>query len=138
MMSLGAPINFVCGPIDGIAHGFGMGGNSGAPSLGLPPQSAGLLNSFALQSADMERYLNASQFGGTEKSIDMLRSLTGGGMASIGSLGGLSIGFSDGLCSALASRDGSAAATHLLQLQVKPVKQIGMQCSETQYPIPKQ
>jgi hypothetical protein len=135
MTSLGAPINFVGGPIDGIAHGFGMGGNSGAPSLGLPPQSAGLLNSFALRSADMEPYLNASQFGGTAKSIDMLRSLTGGGIASIGSLGGLSIGFSDGLCSALASRDESAP--HLLQLQEKPVKQIGMQWSKMQYPIPK-
>jgi len=89
------------GGLTGVSHGFGMGLNSGAPSLGglsggLPPPSTGLLNSFAMRSLDLERYLDPSQYGAASRSIDMMRSLTGGGMASIGSLGGLSsIGLSD-------------------------------------------
>ena len=144
MTSLGAPVAFVSGPIDGVAHGFGMGGNSGAPSLGLAPQSAGLLNSFALRSADMERYLNPSQFGGGgAKSIDMLRSLTGGGMASYGSLGGLSIGLSDGLGSVLAAGEGIGGGA-IAAPSPAPAgsgeaaeKQIGMPCSKMPSLIPK-
>jgi hypothetical protein len=87
---------------DGISsHGFGVGGNMGAPSLGelgLPPTSSpGLLNSFALRSMDLDKYiLNPSEYPSTARSIDVLRSLTGGGMTSIGSLSGLpSLGLSD-------------------------------------------
>lgn len=80
----------------GVSHGFGIGGNSGAPSLGggFPP---GLLNSSGLQSSDLERYLESSKMSGSTKSVDLLQSLTGGGMASIGSLGGISFGFPDSL-----------------------------------------
>jgi hypothetical protein len=89
----------------GVSHGFGIGGNSGAPSLSsLPPASyvsaaaaGGLFNSSGLQSSDVERIWKDSILSGDAKSVDLLHSLTGGGFASIGSLGATSFGFLDSM-----------------------------------------
>jgi hypothetical protein len=95
----------------GVSHGFGVGGNSGAPSLGgggLPPPystavaAGSLFNSAGLQSADLERFLESSKMSGGAKSVDLLQSLTGGGMASLGSLGAVSFGLPDSLGAASA------------------------------------
>jgi hypothetical protein len=73
----------------GISHGFGLSGNTGAPSLGMAVTPAGLLGSFDMRSADYDRILGNSGIA-TNKSIDLLRSLTGSGQVSLGSLGGVS------------------------------------------------
>ncbi|KAL3905706.1 MAG: hypothetical protein SGARI_004331 [Bacillariaceae sp.] len=74
----------------GVSHGFGLTGNTGAPSLGMGvPTAAGLLSSFDLRSADYDRILGNSGMA-TNKSIDLLRSLTSTGQVSLGSLGGVS------------------------------------------------
>lgn len=108
----------------GVSHGFGVGGNSGAPSLGgggvPPPYSSSaaaagsLFNSTGLQSSDLERLFgNSSKMVDGAKSVDLLQSLagTGGGMPSLGSLGAISFGLPDSLTAAAAAGGGDKGST---------------------------
>ncbi|KAG7362653.1 hypothetical protein IV203_026013 [Nitzschia inconspicua] len=101
----------------GVSHGFGVGGNSGAPSLGgggLPPYAAAtgsLYNSIGLQSSDLDRIFDTSKMTNGARSVDLLQSLAGGNMASFASLGGVSFGLPDSLTAAAAAGGNKASSS---------------------------
>ncbi|KAL3918489.1 MAG: hypothetical protein SGILL_004212 [Bacillariaceae sp.] len=119
MASMGGGSAFVnhalaAGGGPGINHGFGAGGNTGAPSLGggFPVAPAGLMSSFDMKSGDFDRILGASNLA-SNKSIDLLKSLTASGITSIGSIGGISsLGMMpDGLGAAAAADDNGRSSS---------------------------